>query len=570
MVDRIRVLPDQVQNLIAAGEVVERPASVVKELVENAVDAGARSIEITVEGGGRTRVVVADDGTGMTPEDAPRSLARHATSKLWTANDLGRIETLGFRGEALPAIASVSDLTLVTRPQDADRAIRVEVRYGGKPQVREDARGTGTTVEVRNLFARTPARAKFLKSNATETRWIVQVFTAYAMAYPEIALSLTVEGRRQGRFHAVADRLQRVRDVIGPAPRWTRFGTRGRTFSFEGLLSEPDGGRSAPSHIFFFVNRRWVSNRSLMQTLLRAYSPFLARGRYPSAVIYVDVPPGAVDVNVHPTKREVRFREDRQIRDALFRTIEEQLRTLRRGRLGAAEGPRPSGAEGVQETGADYRTSAPATQLAAPLVLEDGRDIAAGPEKEGPRLIATLAHTYLVAVDGEDLVLVDQHAAHERILFEEAIRALEGERTASQALLLPLTLDLTPEEAQTFEGSQDEIRRIGFDVRPFGGRSILVEAVPAGLRRWENGQVFRDILDEMGRSSERQGERVALVAASFACHASVRAGDSLSPDERSRLLARLFCCKDWHRCPHGRPTVIRIDRAEVERRFRRP
>jgi len=548
--------------------VVERPASVVKELLENAIDAGARSIDVTVDRGGRTLIAVADDGSGMGREDAVLALARHATSKLRGAEDLGTIRTLGFRGEALPAIASVSDLALTTRPAGDRGATRVSIRYGGETEVREAARAPGTTVEIRNLFARTPARAKFLKSNATEIRWITQVFTASAMAHPDIAFTLTVDGKLSGRYPAVTDRNERIRAVLGGAVPWIPLEARVEGLGLEGLISAPDAGRSRASHVYFFVNRRWVSNRGLTRTLFSAYSSFLPKGRYPTTVVYLDLPPEAVDVNVHPTKREVRFRREGGVLAGLARSIEECLRAFRRGRFQAVP-PVRHRAQSMHVGEAPAPYGAPATgQIEAPL--EGDYDARAETRAGGPRLLTTLAHTYVVAQDGDDLVLIDQHAAHERILYEEAAAALAGGRAPSQSLLLPLTLDLTPEEAHTLETYRSEIHRIGFEIGPFGGRSVLIEAIPAALKRWQNGQTLRDILDEMGESARHGSDPASVVAASFACHASVRAGDVLRPEEQAGLISRLFACEEWHRCPHGRPTVVRIDRAEFERRFRRP
>ncbi|MCK4547127.1 MAG: DNA mismatch repair endonuclease MutL [Candidatus Eisenbacteria sp.] len=587
MSPRIRVLPDQIRNLIAAGEVVDRPASVIKELLENSIDAGATSIDITIEGGGRTLLAVADDGEGMSRDDALRSLERHATSKLRTAEDLGSIGTLGFRGEALPAISSVSDLTLITRVRESDAATATRVRYGKREEPIDAPRAAGTTVEVRSLFARTPARSRFLKSNATEVRWITQVVTAYAMGYPAIAFSYSVNGRRHGRYLAAADSAERIRDVLGGGIHWASLELSGEpsglAAGIQGLISEPDVGRSSAGHIYFFVNRRWIASRPLMQTLLRAYSPFLPQRRYPAAVIYLEMPPESVDVNVHPTKREVRFRESGKVCNDLFRAVENRLRDLRRGRF-------PAGG-GVAETRSSYPIRISPASPGVPQQVEGippemlarmvrpAEEVAEevgpgafekGDGSPGPRLIATLAETYLLAVDGDDLVLIDQHAAHERILYEQAQRALEGSPPARQALLLPLTLELTPQEAQALEEYRDDLEKLGFEIGPFGGRSVLVEATPADLKRWENGQVLMDILDEMGQASSVPDDRVSHVAASFACHTAVRAGDSLNPQEQTALLSRLFACKDWHRCPHGRPTVVRVDRAEIERRFRRP
>jgi len=575
---KIEVLSEQVKNLIAAGEVVERPASVVKELVENAIDAGATASDITVEGGGRTLVSVSDDGMGMAPEDAVRSLERHATSKLRFARDLKHIGTLGFRGEALPAIASVSELTLITRPRPAEEGSREEeateihVRYGKADARKDAARAPGTSLTVRNLFAMTPARAKFLKSKVTELRWITQVFTAYAMAYPEISFSLTVDGRKPTRYPKAQDRAERIEDVLGTGHRWIHLGPEEETVRLEGLICEPDAGRSSPGHIFFFVNRRWVTSRPLMQALLRAYSPFVARGRYPTAVVYIDVAPDRVDVNVHPTKREVRFREPSKVYNSLFHATEDRLRALRRGRFEITPTPTSASSGEAREERLPYGTATPPSQIEVAIadLQNPPVPVASAEDAEGPRLVTVLGRTYLVAVDEEDLVLVDQHAAHERVLYEEALQALRGASRSRQSLLLPLTLDLTPDEEHTLEQYRDEISSLGFDISAFGGRSVLLEAIPSGIHRWDNGQVLRDILDEMAGGHDAPEDRISRIAASFACHTSVRAGDLLEPAEQRALLGRLFACRDWHQCPHGRPTVVRITRAEIEKRFKRP
>ncbi len=577
MTAKIHVLSDRMKNQIAAGEVVERPASVVKELMENAIDAGAATIDIVVEGGGRTRIGVSDDGEGMGGEDAVSCLARHATSKLHAPGDLKSIATLGFRGEALPAIASVSDMTIVTRVRGEDHAREVRVRHGNPDPPRDAARGPGTTVTVRNLFALTPARSKFLKSNTTEVRWITQVFTAYAMAFPKIAFSLTIDGRKTANHVGTGGREERVQDVLGSAHRWLRLAGAGSAGQLEGFISEPDAGRSAPNHVFFFVNGRWVSSRPLMQTLLRAYSPFVVKGRYPAAVVYLDVPPGEVDVNVHPTKREVKFREPAKVSGELFRAVEDRLRSSRLGRLSVSppsHQPFPQSVRDVQSAYARHPIEGERqTTLGVEAPVQPTLEPAASqpaPKPPGHPVLATLAGTYFDTIDGDDLVLVDQHAAHERVLYEEAERALRGTPQVRQSLLLPLTLDLTPDEARVLEEYGEEISKLGFEVSAFGGRSVLVEGVPAGLRRWEHGQALRDILDEMGKGGKPPEDRISKVAASYACHTSVKAGDSMEPEEQRALLGRLFSCRDWHRCPHGRPTIVRLDRAEIEKRFRRP
>lgn len=572
MTGRIQVLPEQVKNMIAAGEVVERPASVVKELIENAIDAGAGAVDVTIQGGGRVLIAVADDGFGMTGEDAALALARHATSKIRRISDLAEIETLGFRGEALPAIAAVSDFKLITRPATDTAATSIHVRHGGRPEIREDARAKGTSVEVRNLFAKTPARAKFLKTRATEIRWIIQVFSAYALAYPQIAFSLTVDGRRQAYFGPTQNRVGRIQEVLGTSIRWIPISPQDGRSTLTGLISEPEMGRSATNLVYFFVNRRWVASRSMMRSLLQAYAPFLPKGRFPGAVIYAEIPPDLIDVNVHPTKREVRFREERKVCADLRDLVETHLRVFRKGRLQAGPVQTPGGSR-ISEGRPRYEVATTAQQLETGIEVLGGQAELESPSAEAgaPRFVATLAKTYLVAQDGDDLVLIDLHAAHERILYEEAERSLRSQRAASQALLLPLTLELTPAEMQILEEYTDELGRLGYDVGPFGGSSIIIETIPAGLRRWENGQVLKDILAEIaGSTPSETGDRISHVAASYACHAAVRAGDSLSPEEQAGLIARLFACKDWHCCPHGRPTIIRIDRSEIQRRFRRP
>jgi DNA mismatch repair protein MutL len=566
---RIAILPDAVANQIAAGEVVERPASVVKELIENALDAGARHVRVSVDNGGKTLIEVADDGTGMTRDEAILALDRHATSKIHAVSDLVGIATFGFRGEALPAIASVSRFTLCSAPRDGD-GTEVNVTGGRLDQVRETARQRGTTVTVMALFFNTPARRKFLRSASSESRAIWDATSTLALSHPGIGFELLLDGRNRLIVPDGQSTNERLASVWGAEVVRTlipvEFAVGG--VQVTGFAQRPADAQPTGRRAQLFVNGRPVRDSFLVRAAEAGYRSAIHPGDRPSLFLNVLVDPGEVDVNVHPAKLEVRFRD----RFAVERAAEEAVRNAL-GRLDAAANigeaplaaPRPVWSAVPREMPAD---------LFAPLIdAADAPDVAtdaAGPGQfAGPALLQ-LADTYLCYESPDGLVIVDQHSAHERVIYEEVIRQLRGEGLPAQRLLLPITIALTDEELDVVAAHGEELRRIGYEVEPFGGRTVAIHGVPNPHPRFDAAACFREMVADLARG--RFGgwaNRLERFAATYACRAAVKAGQSLDERSMRELLSRLFACDLPPHDVHGRPTIVQLPREELERRFGR-
>jgi DNA mismatch repair protein MutL len=581
----VRRLPDGLVDQIAAGEVVERPASVVKELVENALDAGARRIRVEVREGGAALVAVSDDGRGMTPADARLALERHATSKIACAEDLARIRTFGFRGEALPAIASVSRLRLRTRARGAAAGVEIEVD-GGKWIAERAAGGPeGTRVEVAALFANVPARRKFLKAPATEWGHVAEWLARAALALPQVHFDVRRDERPAVSWPAVAEPLDRVAAVLSEreAEGLVPVAAEEGALRLHGFASRPDAHRPSAAGLHLFVQRRPVRDRLLRHALLDAYREVLPRGRYPSAVLFLDLPPQAVDVNVHPAKWEVRFADPGAVHRLVSRAVREALGARRW--LGGAGAPGPaasallsSGPAAVHEPAtsdwifAGAEAPPPAPRL-APAAAEPAAP--AGPDPglrfADLRPLGQLLATYLLLEAPGGLVLVDQHAAHERVLYERLRAGYRAGAVARQALLLPATVELAPDRAARLAGALAELPGLGFDVDAFGGCAFAVRAIPAELAGRDPAALLAELAEQLGAGdgSLRAPEAIDRLFASLACHSARRAGEALEPREQRALLASLDAIPWAPTCPHGRPVAIPITRGELERRFRR-
>lgn len=595
---RIQILPENLANQIAAGEVVERPASVVKELFENAIDAGATEIFVDIEKGGRTLIRVTDNGCGMNREDAFLSLERHATSKVRTAEDLFELHTMGFRGEALPAIASVSRLRLITRAANDENGWQIYAEGGTIRQADAVGAPPGTVVEVHNLFFNTPGRRKFLRKEETEFGHIAETVTRLAMARPEIHVRLN----HAGRTVLEAYRHKRLEERTAALLGRSLFGDllpmkadSGQGELLVGLLGAPGANRSSTSHIYTYVNGRYVRDRVIQHAILDAYRTLLEKRRYPIAVLFLDLPPGMVDVNVHPTKHEVRFRNQQQVHDFIAAALRERL--SQKGRsvaTGLAFAPpnastaslppamsNPQVAEHrqtIQESLAAFNARVSTSPDGQPVQSVKGEAIgwadSAQPANrlpEGWRLIGQYLNSYLVCQAGDELVLIDQHAAHERLGFERLRGQFAAGRIASQTLLFPLIIELDHREAAVFQGHLDDFIRFGFDIEDFGGRSFTVKAVPALLGEVDIERLVRDMateLNEVGRGAQLDTE-VERVLSVIACHGMVRANQSLSTSEMHRLIGDLAALGVDTCCPHGRPVARRLSRREVETFFRR-
>jgi DNA mismatch repair protein MutL len=560
---RVAILPDAVADQIAAGEVVERPASVVKELVENALDAGATRIDVRLEDGGKSLVEVSDDGSGMGREDAILALDRHATSKIRSASDLIGVRTFGFRGEALPAIASVSRLTLLTC-EDGGEASELAVTGGRLERVEAAARQRGTTVTVRNLFFNTPARRKFLRSTASESRAAVDALSTLALAHPACGFTLEVDGSSRLMVPPGQSREERLTGVWGRHLAGTlvpvSYGVGG--FRIEGLVQRPADAQPTGRRTQLFVNGRPFRDPFLVRAAEAGYRAAIHPGDRPSLLLDIAVAPDQVDVNVHPAKLEVRFRE----RIGVERAVEEAVRHAL-GALMAAASIEGRWGAGAGATGGATDSGIPVDELALPMAPSAP---GATPEESFAAPLMQVFDTYIVYESPDGLVIVDQHSAHERIIYESAMTELASGRAASQQLLLPLTIELTDEELDAVESHRAELAAVGFEVEAFGGHAVVVHAVPAPHPRFDAGTCFREMVADLARG--RFGgwaNRLERFAATYGCRAAVKAGQQLSDPEMRRLLLRLFETDLPPHDVHGRSTIVQLPRDELERRFGR-
>ena len=582
---KILRLPSHLANQIAAGEVIERPASVVKELVENALDAGARRVAIHVELGGKRQIRVEDDGEGMTPEDAELAIERHATSKIRQADDLAAIQTLGFRGEALPSIASVSHFVLRTRARGRQSGTEIHVDGGKVASVVEVGAQEGTSIETNDLFYNLPARRKFLKSDAAESAQISRVVTQLSLAYHEVGFTLTSAGRVVLQCPPAASSRDRLYQVYGERDDLieVRKSTAGvRLSGFAAALAE-QGPTRGPQNVF--VNRRIVKDRTIAHAVVDAYRVASIKERSPEVHLFIEMPPDAVDVNVHPAKAEIRFRDQslvheivrRGLMDALGQTSAPQLQ------LGAQH-PVPDAVTaslpGLLAGGGFGRRWAPAT-APWPEILPPGSGSpgpgATEPAAYGAQDIRPLIplgqfrDTFIIAVDDEGVAIVDQHVAHERVLFERVMERLVNGRLEAQRLLVPMLLELQPSARQSLLERVPELERFGFEVESFGAATIKVTAVPSLLRPSDCSKALAALaedLEGLDRGADVQ-EALRRVAATTACHAAVKANDRLSYEKMAHILDELRATAYSTVCPHGRPVMLRLTRREIEKNFDR-
>ncbi|HEY0798905.1 MAG TPA: DNA mismatch repair endonuclease MutL [Candidatus Baltobacteraceae bacterium] len=552
----IRVLDEITVGQIAAGEVVERPLSVVKELVENALDAGARRVSVSVERGGLDLIEVSDDGGGMERNELPLAALRHATSKLRDAKGLETIATLGFRGEGLASIAAVARVRILSRCADAQVAYAVDVfeQTIGEPE--PVGAPVGTRVSVRDLFANVPVRREFLRSASAEFARISTFLSMLSLRYPEVAFSLRHDGRDAWNFPATQQIEQRLAHVFGvPAQQLVALDSAGdERMRVSGFISKPGYDRPDRRMQLLFINGRLLRSTLLAGAWNAGYATFAMTSRQPYGVLFLDLPPDDVDPNVHPTKSDVRLRNAQRTSDVVKRTIIATLTRLATERLGRALSLAPSlspemaGQAGTRDPSAEPLLLAGATHPASPL-----------------RILAQLDDTYILATDGTALVLVDQHAAHERVAYE-AISRLARKAAPGEPLLVPYVVEFSGDDAERFEASREFLCEAGLEVEPFGERSYRVCSTPAGYaaRPFDLRGYIEDLSDTMPGLGARE-----RVWATLACHSVVRAGERLELDEMAALLAQLERCENPMHCPHGRPTVVRIEPIEIARLFKR-
>jgi DNA mismatch repair protein MutL len=585
---RIRVLEEAVQNQIAAGEVIERPASVVKELVENALDAGAARIDIAVEGGGADRIRVADDGCGMTPEDALLAFERHATSKIRQADDLRSVRSFGFRGEALPSIASVARVTLTTSP-DGREGTRVRIRGGVRETAAPAPHPRGTTIEVEGLFCNAPARRKFLRSRATETAHIADLVGRVAAAHPAIAFRLASGGRELASWPAVAGLAERLAQIAGrpDAAHLVPIEAASGALRVVGRASGPGLSRSTGRDQHLFVNGRPIRDRRLLHAVQEAYATVFPKGRFPVLYLFLEVPAGEVDVNVHPAKAEVRFRRAGAVHDLVRDALLEGLGLARPFRpLGrpprsvlepaaswlAPPEPRPAPAVAAGEPGGGG--AGPGGPAAGPERGADRGIQGAAPPLPLPAAVEPLAQyrdSYILASSPDGLVIVDQHAAHERVLYERFLRAGAAGKVERQRLLFPVTLEVGAAERQAYEEAAEALAALGFGVGLFEEGALIVDEIPALVPAGAVDTLVRELLAETLEWRRPEGiDRLRhRIAASTACHAAVTANHPLDPPRMRRLLGDLMTAENPMTCPHGRPALLRLSLDRLEREFGR-
>ncbi len=600
---KIRLLPDIVASQVAAGEVVERPASVVKELIENSIDAGARNIEISIHRGGMSLVRVIDDGSGMDRDDALLSLERHATSKIRSAADLQAVDTLGFRGEALPSISSVSRFRLTTREPNAIVGTEIIVNGGKINIVRDGGEAPGTQIEVRSLFYNLPARRKFLRSENTESRNIEHQIHLQAIGHPQIAFTLLRDGRLVFQLPATATLGDRIRDLYGVEllERLLQLnGAASQEIQISGFIGQAGLSRQTRAQQLIFVNGRAIESGIITAAIREGYHTALMKGQYPVTFLFLDLDPAAVDVNVHPAKREVRFRDPTGVREAVILCIQQ---TLERGRAEwqqkfraprvvpeavrtAGEIPEvahrelPHVAAGFGD-GSHRRAEVvpPPSVMPGSVALQErgdpGRTKQTVPSAETApqqfQIIGVLNKLYVLMENADGLVLVDQHAAHERILFEDLRRRMEEQGVPAQKLLLPQTFDLPPRDADWIEQNMPTLQKMGIGIESFGPNTFKIDSVPAFLNVSDPTQFMRKVIDDLKSASNissamRLGEEMI---AKTVCRHAVKANDPLRYPEVEKLIRDLLDCDLPYCCPHGRPTMIQISLAELEKKFGR-
>ncbi len=558
----IAVLAPQVADQIAAGEVVERPASVVKELIENALDAGATAIRVEIEDGGKSLIRVSDDGAGMSRADAELALSRHATSKIREAADLIGVATFGFRGEALPAIASVSRFELETS-SDGDASTRLRVTGGKREAVEDAVRQRGTTVTVRGLFFNTPARRKFLRAQATETRAAVEVVTLLALTRPDVAFTLTSDDRALIDVRPSMRPIDRVHALWGPALADTLLPIAHREGPLEvrGFAQRPAQAKPAGRKGYVFVRGRPIRDPFILRAAEAGYRSTIAPGDRPSLILFLELPGDAVDVNVHPSKLEVRFRDKFFVEKVVEQAVRAALGPL------AAAAPLGVGGQGLA-VGASWLGVGGAMSTGSAQELFPTDLLAPSPQPLAPLL--QVFDTYIVFQTDSGVAIVDQHSAHERVLYERAMRQLTGDGATAQRLLLPLTLEFTAPELEAIDAHRELLRRVGYEVEPFSGRAVVVHTAPNPHPRFDAARCLGELVADLaGGRFGGLANRLERFAATYACRAAIKAGQRLEPDEMRELVARLLTATLPAHDVHGRPTVVQLPKDELERRFGR-
>jgi DNA mismatch repair protein MutL len=573
---KIKILSDEMASRIAAGEVVERPSSAVKELIENALDAGASDISVGIEKSGTALIRVTDNGEGMAPEDLALAVERHATSKLKDDDDLFRIATLGFRGEALPSIGSVSRMEIVSRVRAASTGHRVTVEGGKKSEISPAAATIGTTIEVRDIFFNTPARRKFLKSPATELSHICDALNRMALAFPAVHFRLHHDGRNIIDYAGVNDPKHRLAQVLGRevAKSLAGFSRRAGDIHVHGYLSAAPTSFPNTRYLYTFVNRRYVRDKVLTHAMLFGYETLLMKGQYPAAALFLEIPFSDVDVNVHPAKYEVRFRRQSEVHETVARAVREALRDQAKVPPQFDNGAAPTAPGGVCEPQLLYGPPpvfGPSEAPGGVPGMPERADAPRGGMFSSMQVLGQVLGCYLVCATSTGVALIDQHAAHERVAFETLRRQLESGRVERQSLLIPQTVELSAGEMMLLEHRLDVMERFGFSLEPFGPACYAITAVPALLPEGDHAPTVRQMIAELADvdTSAKLRRHLEDRLATIACHSVIRAHRKLELREMRALLEALDRTDYATQCPHGRPVVIEWNQGELDRIFKR-
>lgn len=584
----IHILPEDLASKIAAGEVIERPASVVKELIENSIDAGAREIKVEIRNGGQRLIRVADDGAGIPATEVKTAFARHATSKLNSVDDLFNIRTLGFRGEALPSIAAVARVTMITRARDESTGTQIRVDGGKIIEQRAQGAPAGTMVTVEDLFRHVPARLKFLKTPATEAGHIADLIHAYALAFPVLRFSLVNDDRLvfqspgTGKLFDVLVKVFGI-ETANQMLEVTRFKVQGsmseqpETIQVSGFVSPPNLNRSNRKYMLFFVNHRWVQDRTLQHAVIEAYHTALMVGRAPIVVLDIELPPDAVDVNVHPTKSEVRFRDTSAVFNAVQRRVRATL-TMQAPIPSVSIGTSFTPRNDASQLAIDLHRPIATTADQAPTLQSPNHSITQSPNypitqpSKLPmlRVLGQILSTYIIAEGPDGLYLIDQHSAHERVLYEQLMAERASATIATQELLDPLTLTLTPAQHAALDAHRDALASVGFRFEEFGNQTILLRAVPAVMKQSDPRAALIQIIDEMEQGEEPLEKSAEARLISSVCKSiAVKGGQVLSLEEMRELVRRLEQTTAPRTCPHGRPTMVQLNLGQLEKEFGR-
>lgn len=577
---KIHVLPENLINKIAAGEVIDRPASVIKELVENSIDAGAGQINLIIKGGGTTLIQVVDDGLGMSEEDAILSLQRHATSKISSYADLERIRTLGFRGEALASIAAVARVELRTVQRGEVEGTAIFIEGGVVQKVTGSGGNPGTSIAVKNLFFNTPARRKFLRAESTEYRSILTMLNRFTLAFPRIGFKLMHDDEEVFNYPP-ASHPDRIADVLGAKVRHNlvEINDQSALMTITGYIGNYDIMRKTRNDQYLFLNSRYINDRALSYAVTSAFGESLPKGHFPLFLVFMEIDPERVDVNVHPTKNEVKFADSRLVYDLVRSAVKRALRTdniipeihqfypPHWGDAGLKMGPAAILDELQRQTQMEFGPEADSEPNEAPLITS--APAAAAPVSRDTMSIWQLQNKYILSQIKSGLVVIDQHVAHERILYERAKKNFSLSDGASQQLLFPHTIELSSQDYAIFQEINPFLEKIGFLIKLFGGRTVVIEGVPTGMRIGSEDKILLEILDQYKEYATTEADLRERVAKSFACRSAIMAGDRLSVEAMHALIDQLFATENPYFCPHGRPVMITISVDELDRRFDR-